>query len=257
MIIMAYTKQNFEDGQTLKAEHLNKMEEGIAAPDWDQMVNRPFGTIARSGDILPESQTEYQADLGIAYASNNLVQVPDNGSTVIVFWDGVAYECVCFDDNGIGIGNRSLMGFGDDSGEPFLLYCTQDGNVVITQDDTESHTLRIEGEWTETKTIDPQFVTGDAFVLWVNITGDYTNNKDWSIDKTHSELLAAYNAGRIIMAKVDCSDNIHIAPLVEFDVNTSFYFLNPAIISTTSVNKRYMFKVSKEDSLTVTEYTAS
>ena len=29
MILMAYTKQNFEDGQTLKAEHLNKMEEGI------------------------------------------------------------------------------------------------------------------------------------------------------------------------------------------------------------------------------------
>ena len=26
---MSYTKQNFKDGQTLKAEHLNHMEDGI------------------------------------------------------------------------------------------------------------------------------------------------------------------------------------------------------------------------------------
>lgn len=30
---MAYTKQNFVDGQTLKAEHLNKIEDGIAAAE--------------------------------------------------------------------------------------------------------------------------------------------------------------------------------------------------------------------------------
>lgn len=253
---MAYTKQNFEDGQTLKAEHLNKMEEGIAAPDWDQMVNRPFGITTYSGDILPEAETEYHAAQDFAFVAGELVAMPVVGNTYTVWWDGTAYDCVAaVIDGAIVLGNKGIEG-GESTGEPFFLAISDDF-IAAVQTDSEIHKVRIVGEWYEIKTVDPQFVTGDAFVLWVNITGDYTNNKDWSIDKTHSELLAAYNAGRIIMAKVDCSDNIHIAHLVEFDVNTSFHFLTPAIISTTSVNKRYMFKVSKDDSLTVTEYTAS
>lgn len=47
---MAYTKQNFENGQILTAEQLNHMEQGIAAPDWNDMTNKPFTTVA--GDTL-------------------------------------------------------------------------------------------------------------------------------------------------------------------------------------------------------------
>lgn len=32
---MAYTKQNFKDGQILKAEHLNKIEDGIITLEQD------------------------------------------------------------------------------------------------------------------------------------------------------------------------------------------------------------------------------
>lgn len=61
---MAYTKQDFEDGQVLTAEHLNNMEQGIedagTQPDWNQtdetaadfIKNKPFGDTPTGGDTL-------------------------------------------------------------------------------------------------------------------------------------------------------------------------------------------------------------
>ena len=45
---MGYIKQNFVSGQTLRADHLNHIEDGIvsiseAGCDWDLMENKPFG----------------------------------------------------------------------------------------------------------------------------------------------------------------------------------------------------------------------
>lgn len=39
----SYEKLGFTSGQTLKAEHLNHMEDGIANPCWNDMKNKPFG----------------------------------------------------------------------------------------------------------------------------------------------------------------------------------------------------------------------
>lgn len=47
---MAYTKQNFSDGQTLKAEHLNKMEQGIVDNETELKNKQP------KGDYLTEHQ---------------------------------------------------------------------------------------------------------------------------------------------------------------------------------------------------------
>lgn len=69
---MAYTKQNFEDGQVLNAEHLNKMEDGIEAAsvqtDWNQtdetaadfLKNKPFGEMY--GDTYANSMTEEEVE---------------------------------------------------------------------------------------------------------------------------------------------------------------------------------------------------
>ena len=45
---MAYNKQNFLDGQVLKAEHLNHMEEGFENLSWNDLKHKPFGSIALS-----------------------------------------------------------------------------------------------------------------------------------------------------------------------------------------------------------------
>ena len=40
---MSYNKQNFENGQVLKAEHLNHIEDGIANQSWNDLKDKPFG----------------------------------------------------------------------------------------------------------------------------------------------------------------------------------------------------------------------
>lgn len=55
---MSYNKLGFTKGQTLKAEHLNYMEEGIAnaggASSWNDLKDKPFGETNHSPIILEE-----------------------------------------------------------------------------------------------------------------------------------------------------------------------------------------------------------
>ena len=51
---MAYVKQNFTDGQVLTAEHLNRMERGIAEKDVSYYL------VAGSTDALTLSNTDYE-----------------------------------------------------------------------------------------------------------------------------------------------------------------------------------------------------
>ena len=64
------------------------------------------------------------------------------GQTYTVNWDGTEYECVCFVFNSIpALGNLSLLGAGDDTGETFL-YVSASG-TFITLDTSASHTISV------------------------------------------------------------------------------------------------------------------
>ena len=79
-------------------------------------------------------------------------EVPTNpfevvvGKTYTVTWDRTEYECVCFDFNSTPtIGNRSLVGAGDDTGEPFMYSYNSslpEGDFV-TLDTSASHTISV------------------------------------------------------------------------------------------------------------------
>lgn len=45
---MSYNKLGFTKGQTLKAEHLNHMEEGIANVSWSDLTDKPFGEVVET-----------------------------------------------------------------------------------------------------------------------------------------------------------------------------------------------------------------
>ena len=68
------------------------------------------------------------------------------GQTYTVNWDGTEYECVCgiFNSNPV-IGNLSIAGGGDDTGEPFLYMYTASQPVgqFGTLDTSASHTIAI------------------------------------------------------------------------------------------------------------------
>ena len=62
------------------------------------------------------------------------------GQTYTVNWDGTEYECVCFTmGSDPGLGNLSLMGTGDDTGEPFLYIY----GGIFTLDTSPTHTVGV------------------------------------------------------------------------------------------------------------------
>ena len=68
------------------------------------------------------------------------------GQTYTVNWDGTEYECVCsiFNDTILVLGNLSIMGAGDDTGEPFA-YAKFPNNSsgFNTLDTSASHTISV------------------------------------------------------------------------------------------------------------------
>lgn len=69
------------------------------------------------------------------------------GKTYTVNWDGIGYECigVALPKNTYMIGNLSIMGAGDDTGEPFL-YTYQSATPrgkFYTLDTSASHTISV------------------------------------------------------------------------------------------------------------------
>ena len=69
------------------------------------------------------------------------------GSTYIVNWDGTEYECLCSvsNDNVRLLGNISIMGLGDDTGEPFICQyiITRANSQFSTLDTSASHTISV------------------------------------------------------------------------------------------------------------------
>ena len=77
-----------------------------------------------------------------AAALTNVLDIV-GGQTYTVKWDGTEYECVCIDaDGSVALGNTSIMGVGNNTGEPFL-FLPAEGNVVITLETSASHTISI------------------------------------------------------------------------------------------------------------------
>ena len=110
---MAYTKQNFEDGQVLKAEHLNHIEDGLS--------NIPIETAENF--ILPTTDLTFEMneDLGAPIALVNLNCELFDGHTYTVNFAGTEYQCQCIGLEGTVFMGNSIVVDGDDTGEPFTV----------------------------------------------------------------------------------------------------------------------------------------
>jgi hypothetical protein len=140
---MIYEKQNFEDGQVLEAEHLNKMEEELARPkSWNELMDRPFGD--KETVIMEEQELVYDAENG---GLGGFVSAPiGTGETLRVVFDGVAYECLVaynYDIMALVFGNLAMLGNPEDTGEPFLGAYMGDGAVLLLAADEASHNVKI------------------------------------------------------------------------------------------------------------------
>ena len=127
---------------------------GGVQPDWNQndstaadyVKNRPFYT----GDPVPTVLLE---EITVSFAAANGVYMGELqstfsatvGETYKVSWDGTVYESTCTGFSGMTIiGNLSLMGYGSDTGEPFLMQVKNGEKIIIvTLDTSASHTISI------------------------------------------------------------------------------------------------------------------
>ena len=94
---------------------------------------------------LMEEQELAFADMGSGtlYATPPEALAIAAGQTYTVRWDGTVYERVCLLHNGQirFLGNLSILGMGDDTGEPFLYVAAEDS--FFTLDASASHIIGV------------------------------------------------------------------------------------------------------------------
>lgn len=106
--------------------------------------SKAMGTVT----LMEEQELAFAQDGNAGPYLANLTNAPDIvvGQTYTVNWDGTEYECVCFDSNSHHtLGNLSIMGGVDDTGEPFVyVYNTirHSGGFAAT-DTSASHTISV------------------------------------------------------------------------------------------------------------------
>ena len=88
--------------------------------------------------LMEEQEVAFAHVQNGVYVSSGTVSLPIvRGRSYTVNWDGAKYECVCVERNRIAtLGNLSIMGEGEDTGEPFLYengrFGTLDASAIHT-----------------------------------------------------------------------------------------------------------------------------
>ena len=155
-----------EDGKTLSVSGGGG---GGVQPDWNQndstaadyVKNRPFYTGDPVETVLVEESTVSFHDSPSGFQGTVLTTFsPTVGETYKVSWDGAAYECTCVFLHGTpAIGNASILGFGSDTGEPFLIGVDNGNKIqIITADTSSSHTISISGYIESVVKINPKYL---------------------------------------------------------------------------------------------------
>ena len=130
--------------------------------------------------LMEEQKVEFVED-DIGYLTDTPIPLEIVvGQTYTVNWDGTEYECVCVVTNPIPalgnqsfpvLGNQSIYGWGDDTGEPFLYGYIIDlsGGQFTTLETSTSHTIGVK---TTAETIIPM---SEEFIPHTNVSA-FTND---------------------------------------------------------------------------------
>ena len=149
-------------------EWINPPQSGVQ-PDWNQndstaadyVKNRPFYSGNHVENVLVEESTvPFALKNGIYMGYLELTFSATVGETYKVSWDGAVYEssCVYVSDMTI-IGNLSLMGYGSDTGEPFIMNVQNGlGIAIATADTSASHTISISHYIKSVVKINPKYL---------------------------------------------------------------------------------------------------
>ena len=126
------------------------------------------------------------------------------GQTYTVKWDGTEYECVGIVFNSIpSLGNLSIVGVGDDTGEPFL-YASHE-NSFATLDTSASHTISVKTTGEIVTPIAEEFIPATALITYDSSTDTYSSNL------TNAELRKRLLSGKqIIFHRVSSNEYFYL-----------------------------------------------
>lgn len=273
---MSYKKQNFENGMTLTADHLNHIEEGIVAatentsftetdptvPAWAKEPNKPTYTASEVGALpsttkVPTKTSDLTNDAGFVKGSFmvTIIESDDGFSAdktpmeiASAFTDG---RYVYANYGGIQLGLAAadvnvaifVLNAGNGVGQFTVLpdkTVAMEEFVVATEDMILTKTSEL--------TNDSEFVA-KAFMVTVS-----HNGKTLVADKAPSEIFEAYNEGRyvycvfdnVIMPLVGCSS--HSAT---FRVNVGTFIQSVAVGDDKTANRQIISVVTEETDPTV------
>lgn len=130
------------------------------------------------------------------------------GQTYIVNWDGIDYECVSFIDNSSpAIGNLSIMGMGDDTGEPFFYFCDEAELVggFVTLDTSASHTISVKTTVEIFTPMVAEFLPAAALITLASDSSSYIS------DLTYAELHARLLDGKpVVLYKASTNEYLYL-----------------------------------------------
>ena len=131
--------------------------------------------------LMEEQELSFSMDSAGRYRTliENALEIIE-GQTYIVHWDGTEYECVCVVTNPIPalgnqsfpvLGNQSIYGWGDDTGEPFFYAYSIDlsKGQFTTLETSPSHTIGVK---TTAETTIPM---SEEFIPKMNVSA-FTND---------------------------------------------------------------------------------
>lgn len=95
------------------------------------------------------------------------------GQTYMVKWDGTEYNCVCSTFNSmLVLGNLSIMGAGDDTGEPFVY----GDKMFATLDTSASHTISVKTTGEIVTPMAEKFLPATALITHNSNTDTFSSN---------------------------------------------------------------------------------
>lgn len=147
-----------DSGKVLTVNESGEWEVGIVQPDWnvndasssEYIKNRPFytGDIVETYIVQNASLTYADGDDTMkAYMFSSPIELTV-GTKYTVYFNSTSYECVCalFNGGAAVLGNLSIPGLGDDTGEPFLIFTdnsSQSGVYTTYTSDTPSVSISV------------------------------------------------------------------------------------------------------------------
>lgn len=223
-------------------------EEYLNPPDWNKMVNRPFG-YEENRELLPETTLTFEANEsfgGMACAMFMLPEVPIAGSTQTIRFNDQEYTCICYEGDGtLVIGNIGLIGGTGDSGEPFVIAIMPDveidgGIAVVVPTDPETVSATMQWEGVFTVLVPEKYLPGFSDLVYLDFSEQGTVTQE-------EQLLIPFDDPDIL---VKAARRGLIRIRLKYSIKTSeTFFPSSTDVASASGNAIFTFNISQIDDI--------